>query len=141
MGLTLGYGVRPAAPGPGGDGMMRQVAPFPVALAEVVEQAGYRPGWSFRLDPDCGRHEGARGLTLIITVQTTDAYAPGEPYTVTHYRWVPAESHDRQAWARWLFDQIALVEAHERMEFFTVAGARPFEPGHGGGADPYHALP
>jgi len=122
-------------------GLMQQVAPYPQALAEVVAQAAYWPGWSFRLNDDCGRHAGARGLTLIISVETTDAYHPGEPYTVTHYFWVPAESYDRAAWSRWLFDRIGAVELHERMEAFTVGGVRPFPPGHGGGRDPYHALP
>jgi hypothetical protein len=121
--------------------LMRQVAPYPDDLAAVVAEAGYRPGWSFRLDPDCGRHAGARGLTLIISVETVDAYAPGEPFTVTHPRWVPPEPYGRAAWARWLFDQIALVELHERMEFFTIGGQHPFPPGHGGGDDPYHSLP
>ena len=119
---------------------MRQVAPYPDDLAAVVDQVVYRPGWSFRLDPDCGRHAGARGLTLIVTVETTNAYAQPEPYTVTHYMWVPPASHDRHGWERWLFDQIGLVELHERMEFLTVDGVRPFAPGHGGGHDPYHAL-
>jgi len=121
-------------------GQMQHVAPFPDALAAVVGQAAYRPGWSFTLG-DMGRHAGARGLTLTISVETTDAYHPGEPYTVTHYFWVPPESYDEQAWSRWLFDRIGAVELHERMEAFTVGGVRPFPPGHGGGRDPYHALP
>ena len=51
---------------------MRQVAPYPDDLAAVVDQVVYRPGWSFRLDPDCGRHAGARGLTLIVQVETVE---------------------------------------------------------------------
>jgi len=118
---------------------MRQVAPYPEALAGLLPDVGYWPGWSFRLE-DCGRQAGAHGLTLIIAIETKNAYRQDEPYTVTHYRWVPPESYDREAWVRWLFDQIGLVEMHERMEAFTVAGQRPFPPGHGGGHDPYHSL-
>jgi len=125
------------------DQVMRQEAPFPFELAAAVAElrvADLRT-WSFRLDPECGRHAGARGLTLIITLETADAYRPGEPYTVTHYRWVPPESYDRAAWARWLLDQILLVDRHEIMEGFTIGGQRLFAPGHGGGHDPYHAAP
>jgi len=121
-------------------GQMQHVAPFPDALAAVVERAAYWPGWSFALG-DLGRQAGAHGLTLTITVETTDAYHPGVPYTVTHHFWVPPESYDEHAWSRWLFDRIGAVELHERMEAFTVGGVRPFPPGHGGGRDPYHALP
>jgi hypothetical protein len=121
-------------------GLMRQVAPYPDALAAVLGELAYRPGWAFELK-DCGRHAGAEGLTLIITVQTTDSDQPGEPYTVTHPRWVPPESYDAASWARWVFDQIALVELHERMEFYRIAGVRPFPPGHGGGHSPYYAAP
>ena len=121
---------------------MRQVAPYPDELAVLVDQLTLADPrrWSFRLDPDCGRHAGARGLTLIISVETVDAFNPGQPYTVTHYMWVPPASHDRRGWARWLLEQILLVDRHEIMEGFAVAGERLFAPGHGGGHDPYHAL-
>jgi hypothetical protein len=118
---------------------MRQVAPYPHALADVVSRAKYRPGWSFAL-ADTGRHAGAYGLTLTISAQTVNSDAPAEPYTVTHCFWVPAESHNAASWQRWLFEKILLVEKHEAMEFFTVDGVRPYAPGHGGGHDPYHAL-
>lgn len=119
---------------------MRQVAPYPDALADVVSRARYRPGWTFELG-DMPRHAGAHGLTLKITAQTVDSYSHGEPYTAAHYFWVPAESHDFASWQRWLFDQILLVERHEAMEFFTVDGERPYPPGHGRGNAPYHQLP
>jgi hypothetical protein len=123
--------------------VMRQEAPYPDALAALVAELHVEDlrRWSFRLDDDCGRHAGAHGLTLIITVETADAYRPGEPYTVTHYFWVPAESYDRAGWQRWLLDQCLLVDRHEIMEGFMIGGRRPFAPGHGGGHSPYHAAP
>src|SRR5262249_11022733 len=145
-------GPRPGAPAPrrrlpGGRrlrlggyvaGQMTQTAPFPQALASVVERLSYRPGWSFRLAV-IERSVGVRGLHLIISVDTVDAYHPERPYTVTHNLAVPIESHDEASWTRWVFDRIGDVEMHERMEAFQVGGVRPFAPGHGGGHDPYHA--
>jgi hypothetical protein len=119
---------------------MHHVAPYPAALADVVADAGYWPGWSFELSDNEERHAGSRGLCLIIKVDTRNAYRLDEPYTVRHVIAVPPFSHDHASWARWLFDRIGDVELHERMEAFTVAGERPFRPGHGGGHDPYHAL-
>src|SRR5436190_947437 len=121
-------------------GEMRQVAPYPDELARLVEELTYRPGWSFTL-ADCGRHAGARGLTLIVAVDTVNSYEHAEPYTVTHYLWVPPESYGRQAWARWLLEQILLVQRHEAMENFAIAGDRLFAPGHGGGHSPYYISP
>lgn len=119
--------------------VMRQVAPYPEALAEAV--AGLtiadQRKWSFRLE-HCGRHAGAEGLTLIVTLETVDALNPPEPYVVTHYLWVPAESYDKQTWARWLLDQVVKVDRHELMEGFAVDGVRLFAPGHGGGKSPYY---
>jgi hypothetical protein len=120
-------------------GQMRQVAPFPDALAEVVSNAAYKPGWVFGL-ADMSRHAGASGLTLTISYPTTNSYRAGEPFSATHYFWVPAESHDAESWRRWLFDQLLLVERHEAMEFFTVNGERPYPPGHGGGHSPYYGM-
>lgn len=121
---------------------MRQVAPYPDELAALVADltvADLRR-WSFRLE-DCGRHAGAHGLTLVISVETVNTFAPGEPYTVTHYMWVPPESYDRAAWSRWLLEQVLMVDRHELMEGFAIAGERPFAPGHGGGHSPYYVSP
>jgi hypothetical protein len=41
---------------------------------------------------------------------------------------------------RWLFDQIGLVELHERMEFFKIDGEPASPPAHGPGNDPYLLL-
>ena len=121
---------------------MRQVAPYPAELAELVGQLTVADprGWAFRLE-DCGRHAGAAGLTLIVSVRTTDSLNPAEPYTVTHYLWVPPESYDRAAWARWLLEQVLLVDRHEIMEGFAIDGHRIFAPGHGGGHSPYYVDP
>ena len=116
-------------------GTVRYDLPFPDALAAVLPRVGFWPGWAFRLED-----VPLKGLCLIVAVDTTDAYHPGEPYTVTHYLPVPPASHDERNWARWVLEQILLVQRHEAMEAFTVGGSRPFPPGHGGGADPYYPL-
>ena len=121
---------------------MRQVAPFPDELASLVASLSVRDlrRWSFELK-DCGRHAGAHGLTLVVSVETVDAYRPGVPYTVTHYLWVPPESYDRAGWQRWLLDQVLLVDRHELMEGFMIGKRHVFAPGHGGGHSPYHVAP
>lgn len=152
---------------------MRQVAPYPTVLAELVAQLRYRPGWTFRLgdfkrdtvDPaDIASDELAGGLTLDIITWGYDSYHrpnqpewPGshfwtsavcsdcgepwpcrrDPYRVHHYRIVPAATFNRESWRRWLLDQCLEVERHEAMEFFDVAGDRPYKPNHGPGHDPY----
>lgn len=132
---------------------MHQSAPFPEALAELVEKCAYRPGWTIRLE-DMARDlvdpaawarridrtdELAGGLTLIITTCGYDSYHPdrGENYRVNHYFVVPAATYDERSWRRWLFEQFLLVERHEAMEFFAIDGARPYAPHHGPGNDPY----
>lgn len=49
----------------------------------------------------------------------------------------PPATYDQRSWRRWLFDRILDVEKHEAMEFFQVAGRRPYAPSHGPGNDPY----
>lgn len=133
---------------------MRQQAPDPGALAELVGQVRYRPGWTVRLE-DIDRGQGSAGLTLVITTCGYDAYNPdrGESYRVNHYMPVPPAAYDARSWRRWLFEQYLLVERHEAMEFFaltetgdwmTASGehvtertTRPYSPNHGPGNDPY----
>lgn len=117
---------------------MRQEAPDPTVLAELVEALAYRPGWTFIL-ADIDRGQGSVGLTLDIVTLGYDSYHPerGERYSVHHYMPVPPAAFDRRSWQRWLFEQILLVERHEAMEFFAVDGARPYAPHHGPGNDPY----
>lgn len=124
---------------------MKQTAPFPDALAYLVDRLEYRPGWEFRL-AHIDRGQGSEGLTLIITTCGYDSYHPerGENYRVNHYMIVPAAAYNPGSWQRWLFNQILEVERHEAMEFFTIHdspgsehAARPYAPNHGHGEDPY----
>ena len=125
---------------------MRQEAPYPVALAELVDRLAYRPGWTFKL-AHIDRGQGSEGLTLIITTKGYDSYHPerGEGYRVNHYMPVPPAAFDPATWQRWLFDQLGEVERHECMEFFALidptdtgpALRRPYAPNHGPGRNPY----
>jgi hypothetical protein len=119
-------------------GLMRQLAPSPDALIALVDQAGYRPGWTVKLE-DINRGQGSQGLTLVITTHGYNSVHPerGETYRVLHYMPVPPASYDERSWRRWLLDQFLLVERHEACEFFTIAGDRPYAPSHGPGNDPY----
>jgi len=122
---------------------MRQEAPFPTRLAQLVEAIRYKRGWVFQL-LDLDRGQGSLGLTLVITITGPDSYHPEKTISVNHYMIVPAAAFDGRSWRRWLFDQIMLVERHEACEFFGFALAsddigyiRPYAPSHGPGNDPY----
>lgn len=137
---------------------MRQVAPYPHDLAELVGSLRYRKhlGWQVWLDDDCqrdkpGRHTGeSRGLTLVVQRCGPDTYNPDHLMAVNHYFAVLPATFNRQSWMRWLFDRLGDVDTHERMEDFafemTVADQhgcesrsldRPYAPCHGPGWDPY----
>lgn len=120
---------------------MRQEAPYPQALAELVDNLSYRDGWpgqSWRFTlQHVDRGQGSAGLTLCIRVEMPDTYHPEQMRPVMHYMIVPAAAYDERSWRRWLFDQIGLVELHERMEAFLIGGGRPYAPHHQPGADPY----
>lgn len=115
----------------------RQVAPYPTALASLVDRLEYR-GWAFNL-VDKDRGQGSEGLTLVITTLGTDSYHPehGNTYRVNHFMLVPPAAYNEVSWRRWLFEQCLLVERHECCEFFKVDGKRPYAPHHGPGNDPY----
>lgn len=130
---------------------MRQEAPYPEALRDLVRRLAYRPGWAFKL-AHLDRGQGSQGLTLIITTRGYDSYHPdrGEGYRVNHYMPVPPAAFDARSWQRWLFEQLLLVERHECMEFFVIESTvtddhgcqsrsldRPYAPSHGPGNDPY----
>lgn len=137
-------------------GTMKQWAPFPDLLADLVERLRYRPGWTFSLkdkqrDDDHGRGT-AGGLTFVIETLGYNSYHvdQGEHYSVYHYFIVPAATYDERSWRRWIFDSILKVETHETCEFFSLerwtsneagdeylAIERPFAPIHAPGADPY----
>lgn len=120
------------------DPVMRQEAPYPQILHELVGQVAYRPGWQFKLG-HLDRGQGSEGLTLDIITLGYDSYHPdrGQTYGVHHFMPVPPAAFDRRSWQRWLFEQVLLVERHEAMEFFVIDGERPYAPHHGPGNDPY----
>ena len=111
-------------------------APFPQALADLVDGCVYRPGWTVRLNI-VDRGQGSEGLTLTIPTDTVNSYRPDQPIRVHHYFPVPPAAYDRRSWQRWLFEQFRLVESHECAEFFQIDGERPYAPSHGFGQDPY----
>jgi hypothetical protein len=122
---------------------MRQEAPDPEALHDLVGRLEYRRGWSFAL-ADIDRGQGSAGLTLMITIHTADSYDQDKRRSVVHYMPVPPAAFDVRSWQRWLFEQVLLVERHEAMEFFTIhvtpesaEFTKPFAPSHGPGNDPY----
>lgn len=119
---------------------MKQQAPDPEVLVDLVNRVRYRPGWLFELE-DIDRGQGSEGLTLTITTKGYNAYHPdeGETYRVHHYMPVPPAAFNEVSWRRWLFEQCLLVERHEACEFFQLDpdGERPYAPHHGPGNDPY----
>lgn len=128
-------------------GQLIQTAPYPDALARLVDQVTYRPGSTVSLedvdrDRDPHGEVVGSGLTLVVATRGYNSYrlSDGENYRVHHYFIVPAATYDERAWMRWLFDQLVLVETHEAMEFFKVNKRRPFAPNHGPGRNPYSIL-
>lgn len=135
--------------------VMRQYAPYPTILADLVANLKYRPGWTFSLeeierDPEDTHGAAAGGLTFIgLTGKhvwddggshyegAMDAYHPGVARPVYFYFPVPAATYDERSWRRWLFDRLMDVETHEAMEYFQIGDDRPYSPSHGPGNDPY----
>lgn len=115
---------------------LRQEAPYPTELADLVSKLRYREGWSFSL-VNRDRGQGSRGLTLAVRIECRDTYRPELPMRVYHYMIVPAAAYDRRSWQEWLFRQVLLVEQHECQEFFQIGDRRPYAPHHYPGADPY----
>lgn len=110
--------------------IMRQSAPHPAALFDLVEKVRYRPGWTITLE-DIDRGQDCKGLTLIINARVPDSYHktarharpdddPDGMITVWHYMPVPPAAYDMRSWRRWLFEQCRLVDDHEAMEFFRI---------------------
>lgn len=117
---------------------MKQEAPDPTVLHELVNALSYRPGWAFTL-ADTDRGQGSVGLTFIVQSLGYDSYHTdrGETYRVRHYFPVPPAAFNEQSWRRWLLDRIVEIETHEACEFFAIDGERPYAPHHGPGNDPY----
>ena len=109
-------------------------------LAQVVADTTYKDGWSVRLaniNRPTEHYAGSEGLTLMISAEVPNSIRPGETTHVEHWMAVPPTSWGRASWVRWVLDQLILVETHEAMEFYTVAGEKPYFPSHGPGHDPY----
>lgn len=117
----------------------RQDAPYPLALEYILRSFTYRPGFAFELR-DTDRGQGSTGLTLVITVTAPDSYNQDSTITVLHYMPVPPAAYNERSWLWWLFQQVSLVEQHERMEFFRIGGKPVYPPAHGPGNDPYLIL-
>jgi hypothetical protein len=115
---------------------MRQEAPWPHALAELVDQLSYK-GWQVFLADNLDRGQGSKGLTLVITREGPDTYHPERVIAVNHYMPVPPAAFNAGSWRRWLLEQFLLVERHECAEYFKIGGERVFRPNHGNGEDPY----
>lgn len=116
---------------------MKQVAPDPTILKNLVKKLSYKKGWSFWLNEDLDRGQGSEGLTLVIHLSVPNSYQPDQTFNVVHYMIVPPAAYNERSWCRWLLDQILLVERHEACEFFQIDGHRPYAPNHGPGNDPY----
>lgn len=115
---------------------MKQLAPYPTILENLIERLHYKDGWVFSLK-DLDRGQGSEGLTLVIILHCKDSYHPDRDLSVLHYMLVPPAAYDEHSWTRWLFDQIMLVEQHEACEFFIIDDLRPYAPHHGPGNNPY----
>jgi hypothetical protein len=113
-----------------------QTAPYPNELATLINELSYKQHWRFSLQ-DLDRGQGSVGLTLVINITGPDSYHPEKIISVNHYFPVPPAAYDERSWRRWLFDRLGDVEIHERCEFFTVDGDKPYAPSHGPGNDPY----
>lgn len=62
---------------------MKQTAPDPEILHELVDALTYRPGWRFELR-DIDRGQGSEGLTLVITTSGYNSYHRPAQYP---HRW------------------------------------------------------
>lgn len=106
---------------------MRQYAPYPTDLADLVSRLQFKPGWTFSLgdverDKPTSHGAAAGGLTFTVLTSGYDAYHPdrGQYYRVYHYFPVPAATFNRASWQRWLLDCLLRVELHETCEFFAL---------------------
>ncbi len=115
---------------------MKQRAPYPIVLENLISSLQYKKGWRFVLE-HLDRGQGSEGLTLTICLTCQDSYHPEQTMRVNHYMIVPPAAYDERSWQRWLFDQILLVEQHEACEFFLIDGTRPYAPHHGSGNNCY----
>ena len=87
-------------------------------LREVVRQATYKPGWKIGVT-DYG--------TLVITVDTKDAYHPERDVRITHSYMVEPARDEWEALA-FLRDCIHRTERHEADEWLRINGVAAFDP-------------
>lgn len=126
--------------------MMRQVAPYPQALADIIGHLTYKPGWTIWLEDDMDREQGSEGLTLMVRALVYDSRKPLTAWEamstppnkhILHLFPVPAASFNARSWRHWLFERLGDVDTHERAEFFQVDGELPFAPLHAPGNNPH----
>lgn len=122
-------------------------------LCQVVTALRYKDGWEFWLSQGCtsgspvppSQRQATGALTsssafpfllepvfLHVSVLALDSTDPEGERTARFVHTFAAPPPELvPEWDRWLLDRIMDVERHEAMEFFTVAGRKPFNPGHG----------
>jgi hypothetical protein len=102
-------------------------------LVALVDEVRCKPGWSFRVVEEDGAGR------LVITVAGYDSSQPSKrvPFTVRHFFPIPQATYNEKTWRRWIFEQCRRLENHELGEWFRIGAARPFQPLHGPGEDPY----
>lgn len=115
----------------------RQIGPDDAAdvLAALVPRVTYKPGWTFQL-AEVDRGQGCQGLTLMIGATVPESFGRGT-VDILHLMPVLPAAYDEESWARWILEQIEMVERHEMLEFFRVDGQQPYFPAHGPGQNPY----
>src|SRR5262245_28601704 len=120
-GAHRGRRARPHRPHRHRGGLMTQMtqqAPYPDALAEIVSNLEYRPGWTFTLT-DRDRGQGSVGLTFNVLAQVKDSVGGvyqgvdrGDKIIVSHQFIVPAAAYNHASWMRWVLNRILDVEQH-----------------------------
>lgn len=83
------------------------------ALAALLRDLRFRPGWKFELWTH--DHETVLAIDLV----TVNTYHPPDEILVGHRFPVPPFEQDRPAWRRWLLDRIGDVDRHEVCEWWV----------------------
>lgn len=124
---------------------LRQLAPWPTELEQLVEHLQLGPGWRASLHHDWPRDDATgeangemvgRGATRIVGAYP-DAYHPERTIVVAHLFIVPAAAYNRAARRRWLIERYLDALRHEACGWFRIAGERPVAPMRGPGDLPH----
>lgn len=110
------------------------------ALKSIEYKREPPPDWfgrRFNLERD----DESNHAILHIYTYNPNTYKEGKMRLTNHEFLVPCATYNREAWIRWVFDNIAKIELHETTEFFFVDGVRVYGPHHGNGWDPYTFWP